>query len=41
MLYEIIIKIYEYILIKLFPQHFEYKNIERVNSTGSLIEYSD
>jgi hypothetical protein len=41
MLYEIIIKIYEYILVKLFPQHFEYKNIERVNSTGSLIEYSD
>jgi hypothetical protein len=41
MLYEIIIKVYEYILVKLFPQHFEYKNIERVNSTGSLIEYSD
>jgi hypothetical protein len=41
MLYEIIIKIYEYFLVKLFPENFEYKNIERVNSSGSFIEYSD
>jgi len=41
MLYEIIIKIYEYILVKLFPENFEYKNIERVNSSGSFVEYSD
>jgi hypothetical protein len=41
MLYDVLIQIYEYILVKLFPDHFEYKIIERVNSSGSLIEFGD
>ena len=41
MLYNIIKKIYECFLVKLFPQNYEYKNIERVNSTGSFIEFCD
>ena len=31
----------EFLLIKLFPDYYEYKIIERVNSSGSLIEYND
>jgi hypothetical protein len=30
----------EYLLIKLFPQTYEYKVIERINSSGSVVEYS-
>jgi hypothetical protein len=41
MLYNILVNIYHYLLVKLFPEHFEYKNIQRVNSSGSFIEYSD
>jgi hypothetical protein len=41
MLYTIIVKLYEYMLIKLFPQNYEYKVIERINSSGSVVEYSD
>jgi len=41
MLYNIIVNMYQYLLVKLFPHHFEYKNIERTNSSGSFIEYSD
>jgi hypothetical protein len=40
MLYSIIVNIYEYLLIKFFPDYYEYKVIERVNSSGSFIEYS-
>ena len=29
----------EYLLVKLFPQNYEYKVIERINSSGSLVEY--
>ena len=41
MLYDVLIQIYEYILVKLFPDYFEYKIIERVNSTGSFVEFGD
>lgn len=41
MLYNIIVTLYQYLLIKLFPDHYEYKIIERVNSNGSFIEYTD
>ena len=41
MLYDILMRIYEYILVKMFPDHFEYKNIERVNSSGSFVEFGD
>ena len=41
MLYNIIVTLYQYLLIKLFPHRFEYKNIERINSSGSFIEYCD
>lgn len=27
-------------LIKIYPNHYEFKTIERVNSSGSFIEYS-
>ena len=36
----IIEKIYQCILIKLFPDYYEFKTIERTSSTGSFIEYS-
>lgn len=41
MLYTTIAKLYEYLLVTLFPDHYEYKNIERVNSSGSFIEFED
>jgi hypothetical protein len=41
MLYTFIVNLYQYLLIKLFPDHYEYKNIERTNSSGSFIEYGD
>jgi hypothetical protein len=31
----------EYLLIKFYPDYYEFKIIERVNSSGSLIEYND
>ena len=31
--------LFEYLLVKLFPQNYEYKVIERINSSGSLVEY--
>ena len=31
----------EFLLVKLFPDYYEFKIIERVNSSGSLIEYND
>jgi hypothetical protein len=41
MFYTIIVNIYEYLLVTLFPYRYEYKNISRVNSTGSVVEYCD
>ena len=41
MLYNIIVTLYQYLLTKLYPDHYEYKIIERVNSNGSFIEYTD
>ena len=41
MIYTIIEKLYEYLLVKLYPDYYEYKIIERVNSSGSLVEYSE
>lgn len=31
----------QYLLVKFCPQRYEYKSIERVNSSGSFIEYCD
>jgi hypothetical protein len=41
MILEIFKNLFQYLLIKFCPEHYEYKVIERVNSTGSFIEYSD
>jgi len=38
---EIIKNFYHYLLVKFFPDYYEYKVIERVNSSGSFIEYSE
>ena len=40
MILDLLNNLVEYLLIKLFPQDYEYKVIERTNSSGSLIEYS-
>jgi hypothetical protein len=39
MILEFLKNLIEYILIKLFPHNYEYKVIERVNSSGSFVEY--
>jgi len=41
MILDILENLVEYILVKLFPQNYEYKVIERINSSGSFIEFSD
>jgi hypothetical protein len=41
MILEILKNLFQYLLVKFYPEHYEYKVIERVNSTGSFIEYSD
>ena len=40
MILELLKNMVEYLLIKLFPQNYEYKVIERINSSGSVVEYS-
>lgn len=40
MILELLKTVIEYLLIKLFPQNYEYKVIERINSSGSVVEYS-
>jgi hypothetical protein len=40
MIFELLKNFIEYLLIKLFPQNYEYKVIERINSSGSVVEYS-
>jgi hypothetical protein len=32
---------FQYLMVKFFPDYYEYKVIERVNSSGSFVEYSD
>jgi hypothetical protein len=39
MLLDMLKNLIEYLLIKLFPQNYEYKVIERTNSSGSFVEY--
>jgi hypothetical protein len=39
MILELCKSLLEYLLVKLFPQNYEYKVIERINSSGSLVEY--
>ena len=39
MIFELCKSMLEYLLVKLFPQNYEYKVIERINSSGSLVEY--
>jgi len=39
MIIELFHNFIEYLLIKLYPDYYEYKIIERVNSSGSLVEY--
>jgi len=38
---ELLKNLFQYLIAKFCPKHYEYKVIERVNSTGSFIEYSD
>lgn len=35
----LIIKIKQYFLVKYYPDYYEFKNIERISSSGSFIEY--
>ena len=39
MLLEMLKNLIEYLLVRLFPQNYEYKVIERTNSSGSFVEY--
>ena len=41
MIIELFNNFIEYLLIKFYPNYYEYKNIVRVNSSGSLVEYTD
>ena len=41
MIRELLNNLLEYFLVKFCPHHYEHRSIERVNSSGSLIEYSD
>jgi hypothetical protein len=38
---ELFNKIIEYLLVTFYPDYYEYKNIVRVNSSGSFVEYCD
>ena len=41
MIKELLNNLLEYLLVIFCPDRYEYRSIERVNSTGSLVEYSD
>ena len=41
MILELFKNLLQYLLVKFYPSHYEYKSIERVNSSGSFIEYSE
>jgi hypothetical protein len=40
MVIEIFKNFYQYLMVKFFPDYYKYKVIERINSSGSFIEYS-
>lgn len=40
MLQFIIYRFIECFLIKIYPNHYEFKTIQRISSSGSFIEYS-
>ena len=39
MIKELLNNLFQYLLVKFFPDYYEYKVIERVNLIGSFIEY--
>ena len=41
MILEFLKNLLQYLLVKLYPDNYEYKSIERVNSSGSFVEYSE
>lgn len=41
MIIELFNNFIEYLLIKFYPNYYEYKNIVRVNSSGSVVEYCE
>lgn len=41
MIKELFNSLIQYLLVKFYPDHYEYKVIERVNSSGSFVEYSE
>jgi hypothetical protein len=41
MILELLKNLFKYLLTKLFPHNYEYKVIERINSSGSVIEYGE
>jgi len=41
MIIELFNNLIEYLLVKFYPDYYEYKNIERVNSSGSVVEYCE
>ena len=41
MIIELFNNLIEYLLVNLYPDYYEYKIIERVNSSGSVVEYSE
>jgi hypothetical protein len=41
MIIELFHNFIEFLLIKYYPDYYEYKIIERVNSSGSLVEYCE
>jgi hypothetical protein len=41
MIIELFHNFIEFLLIKFYPDYYEYKIIERVNSSGSLVEYCE
>ena len=41
MIIELFKNFYQYLMVTFFPDYYEYKVIERVNSSGSFVEYSD
>jgi hypothetical protein len=41
MIFELLKNLLKYLLTKLFPHNYEYKVIERIKSSGSVIEYNN
>lgn len=41
MIIELFNNLIEYLLVKFYPDYYEYKKIERVNSSGSVVEYCE